>query len=61
MRPRLRFELGLRSKLLLALLGAILLAALATSIPVRVALRMRVGGEFDDRAIERVRSRLLAA
>jgi two-component system sensor histidine kinase BaeS len=61
MRPRLRFELGLRSKLFLALLGAILLAALATSIPVRVALHMRVGGEFDDRAIERVRSRLLAA
>jgi two-component system, OmpR family, sensor histidine kinase BaeS len=61
MRPRFGFELGLRSKLFLVLLGAILLAAVATSIPVRGALHVRVSGEFDDRALERVRSRLLAA
>lgn len=61
MRPRFRLELGLRSKLFLALLGAILLAALATSIPVRSALHVRVGGVFSDRAIEGVGIRLLAA
>src|SRR5579862_803775 len=59
MLPRLRFRLGLTSKLFLVLLGAILLAALATSVSVRLGFIMRVTGRLHVPAFERLRSKRL--
>jgi two-component system sensor histidine kinase BaeS len=61
MRPRLRVGLGPTSKLFLALLGAILLAAVAASVPVRNGLRPPGYGGFEDRAIASIHGQLTAA